>query len=335
MDKNAKRYSKRKGLAIIELSLLVALFCSCTPSAQSEGEVVKDLQNDSRFFPMAEIQIIDYTISKRQTAKENRSDTVWITVTANNEDITCSLSYIMTYHLYNSGWILDEVEQDYDGEWIVTPLRGVDDSIIQGNIDSYTDSLFDSMEIVNRTTDLENGMDTISYSATKDHLYGSETMFVDQIFYFDSSSCTYYPAADLYIYDRSLVLKDTIVGATWNCTRYYDRFDAWPDKFQIEATEFYEDEWERAWVTFTINRERNTYWGGNEPIYWGVNTSFVVSDHMEYLETEYKWGFNVQSINEYLYSEGDSEQFTENDWFCFDLDQSSTGYFVEYTPIVA
>lgn len=53
-------------------------------------------------------------------------------------------------------------------------------------------------------------------------------------------------------------------------------------------------------------------------------------NQINYLETEYKWGFNMQSSNGFLYSENDNEQFTENEWFCFDLDYDGVGYFAEY-----
>jgi len=306
------------------------LLSSCSKSAKSEKDVAEDLQADSRFFPAAEIQITDFTISKRQTATENRRDTVWITVTASNVDVSCELSYIMTYNLYNSGWLLDDVERDYEGKWEVNPLHGIDEDTINGSIATYTEDLFTTMEEVDRSTDLENHMDVVTYIATKDHKYGDETMIVEEIFYFDPDNCCYYPAAELSIYGRSLTLKDTIVGAKWECNRYHDKFDAWPDHFDVEATELSEDEDGDMWITFVITRERNTYWGGSEPVYWSVQKSFAVPYYMEYLESEFKWGFEMYASNEYLYSEDDGEKFTEDSWFCFDLDYDGVGYFTEY-----
>ena len=323
------RYKRQSFFLCISLALTLMFLSICSKSAKSEKNVAKDLQADSRFFSAAEIQITDFTISKRQTATESRRDMVWITVLASNDDISCELSYIMTYNIYNSGWLIDDVERDYEGKWEVNPLHGINEAMINESMASYTEDLFTSMEEIDRSTDLESHMDVVTYIATKDHKYGNETMKVDEIFYFDSNSCCYYPAAELSIYDRSITLKDTIVGAEWECNRYHDKFDPWPDHFSVEVTELYEENG-NTWVTFVINRERNTYWGGNEPVYWGVQRSFVVSDYINYLETEYKWGFNMQSSNGFLYSENDNEQFTENEWFCFDLDYDGVGYFAEY-----
>ncbi len=322
---------KRKLFFLCATAVLIfALLSSCDKAAKSDKAIVEDLQADSRFFSAAEIQITDFTISKRQTATENRRDTVWITAVAGNEDISCELSYIMTYNLYNSGWLLDNVERDHEGKWEVNPLHGIDEDVINENIEAYTENTFTTMEKINKSTNLANHTDIVTYAATKEHKYGNETMTVEQIFYFDPEDCCYYPASELSIYDRSLILKDAIIGAKWMCTRYHDKFDAWPDRFEIEATKLFQDEDGDMWVTFDISRERNTYWGGNEPVYWGVHKSFAVPYFLEYLEGESKWGFNMYSTEEYLYSKNDGERFTEDEWFCFDLDNDGVGYFTEY-----
>lgn len=309
---------------------MLILLSSCNKSAKSEKDVASDLQADSRFFSAAEIQITDFTISKRQTATENRRDMVWITVSASNEDISCKLSYIMTYNLYNSGWLLDDVERDYDGTWEINPLHGINEAMINESIASYTEDLFTTMEEIDRSTDLESHMDVVTYIATKDHKYGNETMKVDEIFHFDPDSCCYYPAAELSIYDRSITLKDTILGARWECNRHHDSFDPWPDCFTVEVTDLYKNETGDIMLTVDISRERNTYWGGSDPVYWGLQRSFSVPFYLIYLENEFKWGFNMYDSNAYLYSEDDGEKFTEDEWFCFDLDYDNVGYFAEY-----
>ena len=34
----------------------------------------------------------------------------------------------MTYNLYNFGWLLDDVERDYEGKWEVNPSHGINES---------------------------------------------------------------------------------------------------------------------------------------------------------------------------------------------------------------
>lgn len=333
--------TKRFFPVLFLLFVLLFLLSGCSSSAKSENSVAEDLQSDSRFFAIEEITITDFTIEKRLTIKEDRVDTVWITVTASNENISCTLSYIMTYHLYNSGWILDEVDRDYEGTWVVEPQHRVSDDIIQENINMYTSSgTFDTMEIVNgdmwemATTPDGNTEYIIRYLATKEHLYGQETMYVEQYFYFDSDTCQYISADDLSIYDRSLVLNDSIVNAEWTCGRNYNAFDVWPDRFTFKVTDLFEENSE-PWIKFEIYRERNTYWEpeNSSPVHWGVETSFAISSYLKYIETEGKWGFNMEDKNDFLYAEDDGKKFTASDWFCFDLDQAGAGYITTYDPV--
>lgn len=332
------RVSSKYLLFYMVIFLLLLLLSGCSTGAKSEKAILEDLEKNESFFQRMELEITDYNVTKRQTVKENRTDTIWITVTASNEDIKCTMSYIMRYGLYNSGWILDEVKDDLSGEQEVAPLHGVNDDIIQDEISSYIGTgVFDTMEVISRATDLDpvSGVDSIFYFATKQHCYGRETMMVVENFYFDSNNCNFCAAADLHIYNRSVSLSysaDGLAGRTWYCNRYRysDRFDAFPDKFVFLVNQFY---YEDSGEYFNVNilRKRNTSFDidNNEPVTRICDFLVSVSDNLKYLEQEEKWAFNLEGLNPYLYSETDSERFTKDDWFCFSLDEEGEGYIVE------
>ena len=63
------------------------------------------------------VEIADYEIIKRQTNKEDKTDFIYLTVRTDDPELTCELSYIMQYVLYNEGWLLESVERYLDGPW--------------------------------------------------------------------------------------------------------------------------------------------------------------------------------------------------------------------------
>lgn len=113
------KYKCFLAMAIILTSLL--LLTSCSESTKSEKDIIADLQASDGFISTT-AEINGYEIIKRQTDKPNKSDIIYITVEASNPEITCELSYIMQYVLYNEGWILEDVSRYYDGPWRIDGL---------------------------------------------------------------------------------------------------------------------------------------------------------------------------------------------------------------------
>ena len=68
------------------------------------------------------VKISDYEIIKRQTDKKNKSDIIYLTVRTADTNLTCELSYMMQYTLYNDGWVLESVERYADGPWSIEGL---------------------------------------------------------------------------------------------------------------------------------------------------------------------------------------------------------------------
>lgn len=103
------------------LFAVLLLLSGCSASAKSEKEIVADLRQSSEFIGEA-VKIDDYEIIKRQTDKNNNTDLIYITVTINEDELNCTLSYIMQYILYNDGWKLESVNRYFDGVWSIGGL---------------------------------------------------------------------------------------------------------------------------------------------------------------------------------------------------------------------
>ena len=320
---------------VILLCLLLIFLLTRHPSPKGENDILRDVQESSAWFTTGgELTVTGCEITKRRTDEKNFSDVIYVDVFAENEDIDCTLSFIVKYELYNDGWELESVDRDGEGMWQIVPLHGMTDEQIQEKLDYYISAgWYDTVELIDRETQLDelSCNETVTLHATKDHYYGTEEFTLTQNWYFEPSICSYSAViANPTVEDCSLILKDTIVGTTWTCNRYYDQFDAWPDKFTFTVEELSEEDG-KVWIKFSIRRERNTYWdlGNSEPVNWGMTSRFVVSSFMEYFENENKWGFNMEDKNEYLYSAEDDERFTENDWFCFSLEENGSGYIIQ------
>lgn len=107
-------------IVIILIGVFVCFFNNF--NVKNETELMADLKNSEVFFPYCELTIQEIEILKRKTDKENKIDTVYVKVKADNTSIgiSCMLSYEMKYLLYNDGWLLEDVKRYHDGIWEVT-----------------------------------------------------------------------------------------------------------------------------------------------------------------------------------------------------------------------
>lgn len=239
--------SGRYSMFLLLLLGFLLLMSGCTKSSsKSEKELLADLQENSFFLCNQEIMITDYSIIKRQTDVQGKTDIVYINVRAEDGFISWDCSYVMTYGLYNEGWILDDIAAYDESNWKVQPLQGVDDEVVQDYMDSYKrENALDLVELIDRATTLEEnlGEDRITFRATKEHLYGTEVLDYNQTWYFDEYSYGFFIAGEPECVDRSIILSDAIVGAEWDdLARYYGSYNFFLDQFSIKIVAMYDDE---------------------------------------------------------------------------------------------
>ena len=96
------------------LLALCSIFCltSCsTSSVKSEADILSDIQGQDNWYHDFGLTIEATDITKRQTNKDDKTDYIWVDVSAFNDDFSYTGSYELTYILYNDGWMLEDFEQ--------------------------------------------------------------------------------------------------------------------------------------------------------------------------------------------------------------------------------
>jgi len=206
---------------IILTVILLCVLCSCGAPSKSEKEIVADLQTSEAFLPSHDVTINDYEIIKRQTSPEDKTDIIYITVDAENEEFTCKVSYTMTYGLYNDGWSLDDVSRYYEGEWSGHPLVGVPEDAIQATIGSelhhyeYRDRSLELMNIIEEDLDLQAGTSIVYYTYALCSTYGQYEITGYIPYAFNQESFYYYPSGEFSVTEVSCTLYDTNIGETF------------------------------------------------------------------------------------------------------------------------
>lgn len=156
--------------ALLSLCLVMA-GCSSN-SGKSEKAIQEDLiewQIPSEAFSTGFQQITDFEILKRQTDPDNKTDLVYVTVTADSETGTFVRSYKLTYSLYNDGWILDDYEDYSEGKYETHAKALPSDQEIDNLFTSYNNShtnQYIDWSIAARNEDLENGYAVYTVVAT-------------------------------------------------------------------------------------------------------------------------------------------------------------------------
>ena len=88
--------------------LPIALKTPPITEQSEEKDIMEDLKASDQFISdTAEIESCE--IIKRQTNTENGTDEVYVTVEGGNDELSFTLSYILTYELYNEGSFLESV----------------------------------------------------------------------------------------------------------------------------------------------------------------------------------------------------------------------------------
>jgi len=232
---------KKDGFIILLIQFLVLIFLmsGCKAHSKSERDIIVDLQNESSFQRGMGVEITDYSIIKRQTDPDNKSDIVYINVDAENEQVKWNRSYVMTYGLYNEGWILDDVTDYEISGWKIWPTQGISDTMLNDYIASYKNEYScETIEVTDRETSLDEnvGTDEVNFKVVKEHLFGTETIEFKQIWVFDTNFCDFIILDSPQYLGRSIILNKNIVGIEWNdIPRNYEGVHVYDDHYDIRV----------------------------------------------------------------------------------------------------
>lgn len=298
-------------------ALLICALSGCSQVA-NERQIIEDLQLN-RYLSSSEFEIYDHEIIKRQTDKGAKTDLVWVNVDAKNEWASCNRSFKMTYILYNDGWRLEEMEPFEEEAWTATPLCGTSDIDVQNTMATLQrENEYASIELVDRDTDLEAGIDTVTFRATKNHLYAVETVELVQSWYFSSGSCffeTFGINSEKHIFTPS----DSLAGAAWaKIPRYADTYDLFVDTFDLRILAF---DGEQITLEVTKNDTAKGWWEGLDS---PPQTTAQVSTKYWGCHAEYSGMICIplDDLTGELYPYHSDDDFDSNDYFFFDLDSN-------------
>lgn len=169
----------RKTNLILLLGMLMMLLTGCGVQEKSESEIMEDLQNHPDFYSKQNVMIEEFKIEKRQTDKEYKTDKVYTTVIASNDEIECHLGYYLEYELYNEGWILDNVKSYMENDWYFVPKKEAGQDMADQEIAecSYSDYKY-----IDKNVNLEEGYCSYQYECYDQYLL-CEQMFEVEISY--------------------------------------------------------------------------------------------------------------------------------------------------------
>lgn len=136
----------KKAKYVLELILVCILafgLTACGNKVADEEQIQQELESNSEFnFLKDGEQLDEVVVVRRQTDKDQKTDTVWCTIVTSDSEVSYQKNVILTYGLYDKeGWILDNVDVDPKGQWIFIPLKGI-------SKDDVLDSLYGHSVVV-------------------------------------------------------------------------------------------------------------------------------------------------------------------------------------------
>lgn len=151
--------------------ILIMMLAGCGKAVKNETEIKADLQNHTEFYSEQDVVIQNLSIIKRQTNKKEKTDVVYVDVDVSNDAVKGQLSYVLSYNLYDEGWILDNVSRYSDGKWNFTALKGPEQGLADAVInEKYSDCIFK-----NRVDTIESNLSQLYYYNTgRQYKYAKE-----------------------------------------------------------------------------------------------------------------------------------------------------------------
>lgn len=168
-------------LGLIFISIMALSMAACGNKVADEEQIKQELESGQEFnFLKNGEQIDEIVIVKRQTDKEQKTDTVWCTIVTSDTEVSCQKDIVLTYGLYDKeGWILDDVDVSPKDQWIMVPLKGISEEDMLDSLYGHTiivdneewiitqNNLLKA-EVKDQQTNLEEKKDEITVSLTLD-----------------------------------------------------------------------------------------------------------------------------------------------------------------------
>ncbi|MGN0342902.1 MAG: hypothetical protein ACI4DO_08920 [Roseburia sp.] len=134
-----------------------------------------DLEKETEYAILNQGEHIEeVVIENRQTEKKQSLDIVWCTIRTSDGKVSYEKQVNLTYILTEqNGWILSDAVVNPEEKWIITPLKGVDETDITDALSGQTIVIEDenwdiqkenieNVKVVDQSTDLEGKKDSIT-----------------------------------------------------------------------------------------------------------------------------------------------------------------------------
>lgn len=195
---------------LLEMLILVAFLTGCSPKAKSDQEIMNDVKDDFLYnWSFVDFDDIDIEVYKRQTNKEEKIDFAWVTVAAENDEISMEVSYEVEYALYNDGWELEEInysKRDYQ----VKKSSVTEDDALSIVTQNYQD-VYEEIVLLQHDTDLAYRTDTFVFEGTYSEGYVTITDHIT-VCYEYSLRDRWYNAS----HQREEIFQNWSVGGRWS-----------------------------------------------------------------------------------------------------------------------
>jgi len=220
-----------KRISILLLTLIVLTLClaSCksTPPLTGEEQMKVDILASDQFIANS-LKIESLTVNDRKSDAENKTDTVYVTVSAKNDIVSCTYSYVLKYYLYDQGWALESLTRDESREWAAKPLKGADRALADEKCKNGVFS--EAIE------DLESGICKFIYNETIEHVNCVEKKEHTVVYKFE-------PYKAVWEYDTSASVTahgfEWDIEGTWNGTaRKGTLTSGWSEGIVVTISDF-------------------------------------------------------------------------------------------------
>lgn len=116
---------KKMHSIFLSFAALTLLLTGCGNSVANEKKIQEDLTSYADFLN-ADEKITNVEIENRQTEKDAKTDTIWCSITTEDEECSYQKDVVLIYGVHDDGgWLLDDVAISSKKEWVIAPLTGI------------------------------------------------------------------------------------------------------------------------------------------------------------------------------------------------------------------
>ena len=155
----------KKIVLILAVICLLLSLTACSENTKSEQDICDELKacfiNEYSYLSFDDVTI---SVDQRQTNKGDKTDLVWASVYARNDDLQFTGNYNAMYVLYNDGWVLESYDLE-DGQFNLLRSTVTEEqaetAVWNENLTNYP-----YLTLVNRKTELVYGKDSFYFEGS-------------------------------------------------------------------------------------------------------------------------------------------------------------------------